>query len=297
MSLLTPAIRTAIENAVTQFRGQPWRITQAQDLGELASHPSAILSDSDSDYAVFAKLDPSANALERLETELASLHLLTARASVATPQQIGCVEIEGVGAVLLLEAVQAIERGPQQWREIGQALARIHRIKWDRCGSEAPGYFGALYQDNRPMPDWPTFYAERRLWPRLMVAIDSGNLPTTVVRQAERLIAHLPELCGPAVTPTLLHGDAQQNNFISTAHGAVIIDPSPYFGHPEVDLAHVDYFQPVHPALFEGYRAEANIDAGFGERSELWRIYTHLAITALDASYLPRLVSAIQKYV
>jgi len=44
-------------------------------------------------------------------------------------------------------------------------------------------------------------------------------------------------LCGPEPAPSLLHGDAQQNNFVSTDAGAVIVDSAPYFGHPEVDLA------------------------------------------------------------
>jgi len=49
--------------------------------------------------------------------------------------------------------------------------------------------------------------------------------------------ARLPDLAGPEPRPALLHGDAQQNNFVSTAAGAVVIDAAPYFGHPEADLA------------------------------------------------------------
>jgi len=65
------------------------------------------------------------------------------------------------------------------------------------------------------------------------------------------VISHLLGLCGPGVVPTLLHGDAQQNNFISTEKGAMVIDPAVYFGHPEMDLAYIDYFQPVPEDVFE----------------------------------------------
>ena len=60
-----------------------------------------------------------------------------------------------------------------------------------------------------------------------------------------RIAERLPDLCGPEPRPALLHGDAQQHNFISTPAGAVVIDACPYFGHPEADLAQLGFFQPV----------------------------------------------------
>jgi len=53
----------------------------------------------------------------------------------------------------------------------------------------------------------------------------------------EEVAARLPALCGPDPVPTLLDGDAQQNNFVRTADGAMAIDIAPYFGHPEADFA------------------------------------------------------------
>jgi fructosamine-3-kinase len=198
---------------------------------------------------------------------------------------------------MILEAVMVIDRKPQQWREIGQALAQLHKVKGTRFGLETNNYFGPLFQDNRPMSDWPAFYAERRLWPRLMGATNSGNMPTEVIRQVEKLISRLPELCGPEVVPTLLHGDAQQNNFISSERGAVIIDAAVYYGNPEIDLAYIDFFQSVPGDVFAGYTEQMPIHAGFAERRDLWRIYGHLAMVEVGGpSYLDRLMSATQKY-
>ena len=75
------------------------------------------------------------------------------------------------------------------------------------------------------------------------------------------------------MVPTLLHGDAQQNNFVSTEEGAVVIDPAIYFGNPEMDLAFIDYFQPVPDDVFDGYRDELPIDPGFWARRDLWRVW------------------------
>jgi protein-ribulosamine 3-kinase len=297
-----PSVRLArdplcipVEQAVSEHKGRQWTIKDARDMTEFACHHSAILSDGS--YAVFAKFSEAANGLEQFEIELAGLRLLSERSGVLTPTPIGIVPVAG-GSILILEAVQAVDRAPRHWRQIGQTLARIHKIKGDRYGLETHGYFGPLYQDNTPMNDWPTFYAERRLWPGLRLAIDSENIPPVVVRQVEKLISRLPELCGPEVVPSLLHGDAQQNNFISTEMGAVVIDPAVYYGNPEVDLACVDYFQAVPDDVFDGYRDELPIDPGFRERRGLWRVWGYLAaVTVEGPGHLGRLTEAVKKYI
>ena len=262
---------------------------------DFACHQAAILSDGS--YSVFVKFSEAANGSDQFEIELAGLRLLTQRSGVLTPTPIGILLVDG-GSLLVLEAADVIERGPKQWRQIGQALACIHKVKGDQCGLDTQGYFGPLYQDNRPMRSWSAFYAERRLWPRLMGAVDSGNLPSNVIQQVEKLISRLPELCGPETVPCLLHGDAQQNNYISTELGAMVIDPAVHYGNPEFDLAYIDYFQPVPEDVFRGYQEELPIDPGFSQRRDLWRIYGYLAaVTVEGAGYLSMLTEAVQEYV
>ncbi len=293
--LLDDPLRIPVEQLVSRHHEQPWRVKTFSDMNDFASHPSAILSDGTT--AVFAKLSEALHGLDQFEVELAGLRYLTERAGVLTPTAIGIVAVPD-GVILVLEAVQPVERTEREWRDIGRALARIHQTKWDRCGFERQGYFGPLYQDNRPMRDWLTFYAERRLWPNLMGAINSGHLPTATIQQVEKLIARLPHMGIPEVAPALLHGDAQQNNFVSTPAGAVVIDPALHYGHPEYDLALVDYFQPVPAALFDGYREIAPIDPGFSQRRDLWRMSAYLGLVAVaGAEYLHLLTAALKQYV
>jgi len=245
---------------------------------------------------VFVKLSEAANGLDQFDIELAGLRFLSEHTGVLTPTPIGNVLVDG-GVIMVLEAANTVDRAPRQWRDIGRALARIHLIKGKFYGFTAQGYFGPLYQDNRPMDDWMTFYTERRLWPYLIEAINSGNLPTAVIRQVEKLILNLPNLGIPESMPTLLHGDAQQNNFISTEKGAMVIDPAIYYGNPEIDLAYIDYFQPVPEDVFWGYQEVLPIDPGFQNRRDLWRISGYLAcVTVGGSGYLKLLTNAIQKF-
>ena len=164
-------LRLPVEQLVSTHLGRDWRVTEFNDMHDFASHRCAILSDGA--YAVFVKLSEAAHGLDQFEVELAGLRYLSGHAGVLIPTLIGMAPVEN-GVIMVLEAAQVVERTPLQWRQIGQALARIHRIKGERCGFEKQGYFGPLYQDNRPMTDWLAFYTERRLWPRLVGAIDLG---------------------------------------------------------------------------------------------------------------------------
>lgn len=287
-------IAASIENTVSDHIGKRWKVSEFIDMNEFSSHPSAVLSDGS--FSIFAKFSAAANAAEQFEVELTGLRLLSERSRVVTPTPIGMIRVEA-GVILVLEAVPSVERTPKQWRELGRTLAQIHQCKGSDFGLETNCYFGPLYQDNRPLSDWATFYVERRLWPRLAGAINAGRLPSDVIRQVEKFILRVPQLCGPEVPPTLLHGDAQQNNFISTENGAVVIDPAVYYGNPEMDLAYLDYFRPVPDDVFAGYQELLPIDPGFWERRELWRVYGYLAVVEVESStFLPPLIQAIQKY-
>lgn len=288
-------LRSLIERAVSSHIGKPWRVESLRDMHDLACHPSAILSGAE--YSVFAKFSEAADGAKQFEEELSGLKLLQELAGVLIPEPVGILPAPN-GSLLVMQSVPEIERGPQQWREIGQTLARIHRVKSDSFGLESNGYFGPLPQNNMQACDWPAFYATRRLIPGLKLALDSGNLPVETALRVEKLIEKLPDLCGPEITPTLLHGDAQKNNFISSAIGAYVIDPAVYYGHPELDLAYVDYFEPVPQEVFDAYHEELPIDPGFERRRSLWRVWGYLAaVTVEGGRYLPRLEAALKEYV
>jgi protein-ribulosamine 3-kinase len=293
--LLSDALRIPMEQRVSAYLGRMWRVMNVQDMSDFSSHPAAILSDET--YAVFVKLYEGHIAQEQLKLELAGLRLLTERSGVLTPVIIGNIQV-GDGSLAVMEAVHVVERERIHWRQIGQALAQLHSARWDRFGLETHGYWGSLYQDNSPLADWPNFFWERRIAPRLSAAVDSGNLPRDLVPQIEKLSSRLQWLCGPKVEPCLLHGDAHQNNFLSTAKGPVMIDPAAYYGHPEIDLAYVDFFAPVSDELFLGYQEMAPLDPGFVQRRDLWRIPGWLGMVQVDGpQHLDKLTTALHIYV
>jgi fructosamine-3-kinase len=303
--LLRAAVLAVVERAASAHRGRRWVSQGFTSLDDRASHPCGILHGAP--FSVFAKFSPDADARDQFTAELAGLRLLSRAAPVPVPVASGLAETPA-GTLLLYEALperSPAAREPRDWRSIGQVLAAVHQTGHDRFGLDGPrGFFGPLPQDNRPVPAnrWADFYRERRLLPMLRVAVDSGYLPPALASGVEEVAERLPALAGPEPRPSLLHGDAQQNNFVSTPAGAVVIDPAPYFGHREADLALVDYFQPVPDEVFDAYRDIAPIDPGFAERRELWRLHAYLAVVSVDGPgpfgrrYRDRLAAAVRSY-
>jgi fructosamine-3-kinase len=246
---------------------------------------------------------------EQFRLELLGLDLLRQRSGVSTPVPVGpgIARVDG-GWLLLLEAVDEIPaaaRTPEHWRDIGRCLARVHSVTSARFGLvDFDGYVGPLYQDNRPVDSnrWADFYPIRRVIPGLRTAVDSGHLPPELAAGVERLVGRLPSLMGPEPVPSLLHGDAQQNNVLTTASGTVLFDTAPYFGHPEVDLALLDIFARVPDDVFDGYREVAPIDPDFPRRRELWRLFSYLAVISVDGAsdfgrpFLDRLARLLAAY-
>jgi fructosamine-3-kinase len=304
--LLEPDVLAAIEHAAADHVGRPWQLAGFVDLSARASHPCGLLHGEG--LSVFAKSGTISDA-EQFEAEIRGAGLIRGRSPVRTPAAVTTgVVVAGERSVLLTEALQ--ERPPEQrlpsdWRAIGRALAELHEVTDDHLGWQGgDSYFGPLRQDNQPVASnrWADFYAQRRLLPHLRAAVEAGHLGLDIAHRVERLVQRLPTLAGPEPVPTLLHGDAQQHNFLSTPTGAAVVDVGPYFAHPEIDLALLDYFVPVPPEVFAGYAETAPIDGEFWSRRELWRTFAYLAVIAVDGDndlgrqFLTRLIDALTLY-
>jgi fructosamine-3-kinase len=304
--LLRSDVVEVVRRATSDHVGQPWDWDDFADLSDRATHPCGIFRSGV--LSVFARLSTDPGGMKLFEAELKGLSLLRTGAGARTPTPVGIggLIVDHHTSLLLFEALHGRhgeERTSKDWRAMGGALGSLHQTQGHHFGlDDFDGFFGPLPQDNQPIssPCWADFYAERRLAPRLRDAVDSGHLPMALATGVEQIIRRLPTLSGPEPQPTLLHGDPQQNNFVSIDAGAVLIDAAPYFGHPEADLALVDFFEPVPEELFDGYKEELMIDSGFSERRELWRLHADLAAVAVGGAFglscLSRIRDAVDSY-
>jgi len=176
--------------------------------------------------------------------------------------------------VLVLERITPGRPAADTDEALGRGLAALHRHGADGFGLTEDNFIGNLPQDNGAEPDWPTFYARRRLEPQLRMAADAGRATSAMRRGFDALFAKMDALVGPAEPPSRLHGDLWGGNWMVDADGApVLIDPAVYGGHREIDLAMMRLFGGFSPRVFAAYAEAWPLAAGAAERVDLYQLY------------------------
>jgi fructosamine-3-kinase len=217
----------------------------------------------------FVKTRPDA-APGEYAAEARGLRWLAEPEALRTPQV-----LEVAGDYLVLEWVQHGSLSAAGAEELGRGLALTHAAGAPAFGDPGVGgaSFGSLQLPNDPTPDWPSFYARRRLLPLTRVARERGALSQAGARAVEAVCERLPELAGPAERPARLHGDLWSGNALADAEGRPwLIDPSAYGGHREVDLAMLRLFGAPSERIFAAYAEAAPLANGWEGRVELWQL-------------------------
>jgi fructosamine-3-kinase len=165
---------------------------------------------------------------------------------------------------LLMADVEAGDAVGTTWPDLAAVLGRLHAATGEDYGWPIDHAFGAVAIDNRPAADWPSFWAERRLFCHLpFVDVALG-------RRIERLAARLPDLLPARPRASLLHGDLWGGNVMASAgRVAALIDPACYHGDREVDVAMLTLFDRPPPSFFQ----QAKLDPGWEERQPIYRIW------------------------
>ena len=192
--------------------------------------------------------------------------------------------------------------------ELGRGLAATHlagarsfgepgRESEEGAASASAG-FGSLRLSNEPAPDWPSFYAERRLRPLARIARERGALTPAGIAAVERVCDRIDDLVGVAEPPARLHGDLWWGNVMADSHGLPrLIDPSAYGGHREIDLAMLRLFGGAPARLFDAYEEAAPLASGWEDRVTLYQLLPLLVHTLLfGGSYAQSLQRTARHY-
>jgi fructosamine-3-kinase len=196
---------------------------------------------------------------------------------LAEPGTVNVPAVLGVGeSVLALEWIDEGSLDTEGAERFGRGLAALHAAGAETFGGSHPLRIGRLEIPNDPAPDWPSFYAERRLLP-LVDAVDAST-----ARAVESVCNRIADLAGPPEEPARLHGDLWGGNVLPDTGGdGWLIDPVAYGGHREVDLAMLRLFGAPHPRILDAYAEAAPLADGHEERVALWQLFPLLVHAAL----------------
>lgn len=234
---------------------------------------------------VFCKTNQAA-ALPLLEAEADGLNALAAvaPAGLRIPQPLACSVVAGRAVLLLSWLDLAPAAGAGGWRQLGLALAVLHRQSLRvpqsqrRFGWHRGNFIGTTPQPNPWYDAWGPFFVEQRLGHQLALAAAAGQpferTAALLERATQLLVAHAPD-------PVLVHGDLWSGNAAVLCDGrTAVFDPAIHRGDREVDLAMAQLFGGFPAAFFSGYEAEWPLPSDADSRRALYNLY-HLLNHAL----------------
>ncbi len=244
----------------------------------------------------FLKCHPVHPYPDMLFQEAAALAVLQKNTPLQVPEVLRQGTVAG-WQYLLLPWVAPGRSGAAFWDELGVGLAALHRCSFPDFGWETDNYIGLLPQCNTRHPQWPSFYAECRLLPLVQQLVNQGVFSAAMLAHGERLCLRLPDLF-PADPPALLHGDCWRGNFLVNAQGApVLIDPSVYVGHREMDLGMSLLFGGFDQRFYAAYEAAWPLAPGWRERVPLTQLYPLLVHAVLfGGHYAGECAAILQRF-
>jgi fructosamine-3-kinase len=272
-----------IARDITVARGRPFAIRDCQPLSGGCINRAWRVGGDDAVY--FVKLN-AANRLAMFEAEAAGLDEIARSRTIRVPQPVTGGADENA-SWLVLEYIELASDGDMA--QLGEQLARMHRVNAAQFGWQRDNTIGATPQINTPGGDWITFWRERRLGYQLALAARNGHTGA-LQRDGERLMAALPALLGEHhPQPALLHGDLWGGNAGFDAAGApVIFDPAAYYGDRETDIAMTELFGGFSAAFHAAYRSAFPLDPGYETRKLLYNLYHVLNHANLFGGGYPR---------
>ncbi|GIU83708.1 MAG: fructosamine kinase [Acidimicrobiales bacterium] len=198
---------------------------------------------------------------------------------------------------LALEWIEPGHPRPGTWAEFGEALAGLHSAPAHGHGWHRDGFIGDLPQPNAPAPDWTTFWLERRIRPLTLRAVGEGLLPQSTLRMLDDVGDALVEILGPDVRCGPLHGDLWSGNAMVDHTGSVVVvDPAPYAGDPDVDVAMMSLFGGFPPECLHAHDAAIPPREGRPLRIAAYQIYPLLVHTVLfGSSYAERALATLRR--
>lgn len=244
----------------------------------------------------FCKTNSASKFPQLFQKEKNGLLLIERQQVLRTPAIVACGETEHE-QFLLLEWIDEGNKTKKFWEKFGHQMAAMHSVKGPAFGLDENNFMGSVVQQNFPLSNWPSFFAQYRLRPLAESCLKQGLLLSCHMRQLERLSAQLHNFF-PDEPPALVHGDLWSGNFMCASNEEpVLIDPAVYFGHPSVDMAMTTLFGSFDKRFYEVYHEQFPLPPNYSEQWKICNLYPLLVhLWLFGSSYRPQIEHTLKEF-
>ncbi|NOQ78241.1 MAG: phosphotransferase [Gammaproteobacteria bacterium] len=281
-----------ISEHISQTLNKPFQIQNKKSIGG-GSINSAYQVTGNDGQLYFIKLN-TASLEFMFQVEFDSLNELLQIDTIQIPRPV-CFGTAGSKSYLVLEYITMNPSGDQ--RQLGYALAQMHKITASQYGWYQNNIIGSTPQSNNMQSNWLTFWREERLLPQFKMLYEKGY-KNQLQPLSDKLLNNLGSLLANHKPPaSLLHGDLWSGNYAFDDQGRpVIFDPALYYGDREADLAMTELFGGFSQDFYQAYNEAWPLDNDYNQRKTLYNLYHILNHANLfGTSYLNQAISMMQR--
>ena len=194
-------------------------------------------------------------------------------------------------AYLIIQYLENDKKKPNNTNlDFLDAVIKIHSISNDQYGFKFSTQMGGLEQINSFEKSWANFYVNKRLYPILELANKKENIGSFINEKILFIIKKIDEFIPDNPPALLLHGDMWEGNILFKKERFVgFIDPGSFYGHNEMEVAYLRWFNPpfIDKFFIEKYSNFINLDKNYFSYEPIYQLYYSLCNVALwDKSYI-----------
>ena len=179
------------------------------------------------------------------------------------------------------------------------AIVSIHLNNSKYYGFEFDTQIGGLKQKNKISKNWPQFYRENRLGYIFELISLSNPMEDLINRKIEFLLKNLEDFIPKTPKPSLLHGDLWEGNILFKDLNLVgFIDPGSFYGHNEMEVAYLRWFNPkfIDKNFINKYNENIRLDDYYLKYEFVYQLYYSLLNVYLwDRSYINDVSNLLKK--
>ena len=184
-------------------------------------------------------------------------------------------------------------------QDLLKAIIKIHSLSNNSYGFKFDTQIGGVKHKNTYENNWADFYLNTRLYYFFNLANKTNRLNKSLRNKIDRVMKQIKNLIPNRPKPMLMHGDLWEGNILFKNYKFVsFIDPGSFYGHNEMELAYLRWFNPIfidNNFLFK-YKEYIPIDKNYLSYEPVYQLYYALCNVVLwDKSYTNEVKNLLNK--
>lgn len=231
------------------------------------------------------------------EREISGLEALRKIQCLDVVRSFGTTSLENY-ELLFLDYLEPAPPSSNYWEMLGAGLAAMHRHSSKSFGFSDDNFIHGQVQLNHRQSKWGSFFINNRLLPNIRRAFEQQRLEPDLLTRLEKFMK-LAEVVFPEEPPALLHGNLWNKHLLTNVKGEpVLISPSPYYGHREMDLAMTRLVGTFPDEFYKAYQDAYPLQPEWELRLDFGHVYYLLVyLNAYGAPYVQTLEEKLNKWV